>query len=123
MAEYCYCGRLVVVRTTWTNSNAGKRFVNCVQGRVGCNYFRWIEDPVCDHGRTMICGLLGRVRALEADLERILNGVCNEQVQVKKHGSPRCLIWLYVVIALCIGLFFSIASTNKCNDNDCVGKM
>lgn len=48
MAELCNYRRVVVVRTTWTDSNMGIRFVNCVEGRPACNYFLWIEDPVCD---------------------------------------------------------------------------
>lgn len=105
MAESCHCGRVVFQRTAWTESNAGRRFVSCVKGRLGCNYFRWIEDPVCSRDRAVICGLLGRIRELEGEIEKLTcEGVCNDHIVVKKQGSSMCSIWLLILLAFCFGL-------------------
>ncbi|KAL8107741.1 hypothetical protein AgCh_024228 [Apium graveolens] len=103
MSKFCNYGRLVVVRTTWTHNNVGMRFVSYVEDRVGYNYFRWIEQPVSERGKAMICGLLGRISGPEGEIEKISKGCCNEEVTVKKHDSSRRLTWLYVVIAFCLG--------------------
>ncbi|WOH00834.1 hypothetical protein DCAR_0520210 [Daucus carota subsp. sativus] len=109
MAEYCRCGRQAVQRTAWTESNAGRRFVGCVGGRSGCNYFRWIDEPMCLQGRVVIYGLRERVRALEEEMAQ------NASLREEALEAPRQehSYWFYVC-ALCLFVLVIVL----CNSND-----
>ena len=112
MDEYCRCGRVAVQRTAWIESNARRRFVGCVRGSLGCNYFRWIDDPVCHRGRVVIYGLRERVRVLEEEMVRI--GSLREdgfEAQRQGHGS----YWFYVGLALVFVVIF--LSNNNVGDH------
>ena len=89
MAEHCGCGNIIVVRTSWTDSNPGRRFISCDR----CRYFRWIDGPLCEHARIIIPGLLRKINTLEAQVNRAAGDglvmglsegdVCSSQKEVK----------------------------------------
>ncbi|XP_028757302.1 uncharacterized protein At4g04775-like [Neltuma alba] len=46
--ERCKCGDEVIILTSWTEQNYGRRFVKCpnYKERWGCNYFDWFDGPI-----------------------------------------------------------------------------
>lgn len=105
MDEHCVCRMLVVERTAWTENNAGRRFVSCVNGRRGCKYFRWVDPPVCDRGHVFIMGLIRRIERTEEELEKMM--VLQEK-EKKKTSCCKCgkFPWLYLIVlgVVCFGL-------------------
>ncbi|KAL0325158.1 UNVERIFIED_CONTAM: hypothetical protein Sradi_5085100 [Sesamum radiatum] len=65
----CLCGFEVVIRTSWTNSNPGRRFRSC-PGDNGsyCGVFQWIDPPMCLGAKEIIHGLLSRLNDQEKQL-------------------------------------------------------
>ncbi|KAL0352272.1 UNVERIFIED_CONTAM: hypothetical protein Scaly_1615900 [Sesamum calycinum] len=65
----CLCGFEVVIRTSWTNSNPGRRFRSC-PGDNGsyCGVFQWIDPPMCLRAKEIIHGLLSRLNDQEKQL-------------------------------------------------------
>ena len=94
------CGEWVVQRVAWTELNAGGRFFGCVNGRNGCNYFRWFDPPVCDNARGVICGLLRRIKEHEDELERLKMEHMNELQAVKRTSN-----WFKYVVFVVVFLF------------------
>ncbi|KAL0374434.1 UNVERIFIED_CONTAM: hypothetical protein Sradi_3359100 [Sesamum radiatum] len=77
----CYCGRRVVVRTSWTDLNPGRRFNSCRDyNKGGCRYFEWEDPPMCRRAWMIIPGLLRKKNALEME---ILNLKCSNKKLMK----------------------------------------
>ncbi|CAA0829044.1 Unknown protein [Striga hermonthica] len=64
------CQKRAVMKTSWTDHNPGRRYAACEKsrGNGGCNYFSWIDPPMCPRSRQIIPGLLKRVNRLENEL-------------------------------------------------------
>ncbi|KAJ0704665.1 putative transcription factor GRF family [Helianthus annuus] len=45
----CRCGKLAIVRTSWTDNNPGRRFYSCPSPDVTCPGFVGWVDPPCAH--------------------------------------------------------------------------
>ncbi|KAJ1421966.1 Zinc finger, GRF-type [Sesbania bispinosa] len=49
LQSYCLCGLVATDRTSWTDKNRGRRFLQCpikMNNRMsGCNYFDWVDAP------------------------------------------------------------------------------
>ncbi|GJX43813.1 zinc finger, GRF-type containing protein [Tanacetum coccineum] len=55
----CACGLEVVIRTSWTNRNLGRRFYGCPTLSLTCvNFLRWYDPPMCQRSVQIIPGLL-----------------------------------------------------------------
>ncbi|KAL8263918.1 hypothetical protein R6Q59_022048 [Mikania micrantha] len=54
----CHCGRLATMKTSWTNNNPGRRFYTCPVSKSKCNFFIWIDPPMCARSSVIIPGLL-----------------------------------------------------------------
>ena len=67
--EMCFCNKVSVVKTSWTNRNPGRRFLSCGK-RNGCSFFIWIDPPMCNRARMIIPGLLRRLTEMEEDIKR-----------------------------------------------------
>ncbi|KAK4438911.1 hypothetical protein Salat_0225700 [Sesamum alatum] len=67
----CTCGREVVVRTSWTTMNPGRRFRGC-PGDAGkyCGTFQWVDPPMCRRSLEVIPGLLNRINQYDARRQR-----------------------------------------------------
>ncbi|KAL8556332.1 hypothetical protein ACS0TY_003952 [Phlomoides rotata] len=65
----CKCDRPTTIATTWKAENVGRRFFGCANypNSGYCNYFQWIDDPVCDRAKQIIHGLLKKMNALTAE--------------------------------------------------------
>ncbi|KAL7132165.1 hypothetical protein ABFS83_12G053600 [Erythranthe nasuta] len=87
MEATCYCSRRVVTRTSWTDLNPGRRYSTCDNYKKirGCNYFVWIDPPMCDRSRQIIPGLLRKINMREEEL-------------MKKSSREKCL-WIAVIIS------------------------
>ncbi|KAI8555370.1 hypothetical protein RHMOL_Rhmol05G0169700 [Rhododendron molle] len=50
--ERCRCGRRVVMQTSLTVKNPGRRFLGCINYKKqnGCNFFVWIDPETCPRG-------------------------------------------------------------------------
>ncbi|PIN02097.1 DNA topoisomerase [Handroanthus impetiginosus] len=72
MEELCYCNRPTLKKTSWTDLNPGRRYSICPQYREngGCNFFSWVDPPMCARSRQIIPGLLKRVNKLESEIAR-----------------------------------------------------
>lgn len=60
---------LVVVHTACNSSNAGLRFSGC--GKCKCDYFRWVDPPLCDRAQLIIPGLIKRINLLEEEKKQL----------------------------------------------------
>nr|KAJ0226193.1 hypothetical protein LSAT_V11C100000580 [Lactuca sativa] len=48
MAIRCNCGVEVVIRTSWSKNNPGKRYYACSNTACGCKFIGWVvEDQKC----------------------------------------------------------------------------
>ncbi|KAK4438423.1 hypothetical protein Salat_0176600 [Sesamum alatum] len=53
------CGKEAVVRTSWTNTNPGRRFRGYPGNRSSyCGSFQWVDPPMCRRSQEIIPGLL-----------------------------------------------------------------
>ena len=60
MNQQCSCGNWAVEKTSWIEYNPGRRFLTCVNGR--CNFFRWNEPEFDACSKSVINGLLRRLK-------------------------------------------------------------
>ncbi|KAL0456226.1 UNVERIFIED_CONTAM: hypothetical protein Slati_0961800 [Sesamum latifolium] len=65
-SETCQCGMPIVTKTSWTNTNPGRRFLGFGRSTGGyCDVFEWIDPPMCDRSVVIISGLLKKLNAYE----------------------------------------------------------
>ncbi|GJU53404.1 zinc finger, GRF-type containing protein [Tanacetum coccineum] len=68
----CACGLDVVIRTSWTNRNSGRRFYGCPTLSPACvNFLRWFDPPMCQRSVQIIPGLLRSRNELEEILAMV----------------------------------------------------
>ncbi|WOH13113.1 hypothetical protein DCAR_0832622 [Daucus carota subsp. sativus] len=60
MNQQCLCGSWAVEKTSWTEYNPGRKFLTCVNGR--CNFFKWSEPEFDARSKSIINGLLRRLK-------------------------------------------------------------
>ncbi|KAL4585615.1 hypothetical protein LXL04_010238 [Taraxacum kok-saghyz] len=58
---FCYCGRVAIVRTSWTDTNPGRRFHCCPKQVSRCAFFAWLDPPMCARYAMIIHGLLRNI--------------------------------------------------------------
>ncbi|PWA98183.1 hypothetical protein CTI12_AA021530 [Artemisia annua] len=49
----CFCGNHAIVRTSWTDTNPGRRFWSCPQIGTNCGFFLWLDPPMCVRSRSI----------------------------------------------------------------------
>ncbi|CAN1767250.1 hypothetical protein LINPERHAP1_LOCUS10196 [Linum perenne] len=57
----CRCGESVVLLTSWTEDNPGRRFYRCRR----CDFFRWFDPPMQARAKAVINTLMKKVRDFE----------------------------------------------------------
>ncbi|KAL0345332.1 UNVERIFIED_CONTAM: hypothetical protein Sradi_4364500 [Sesamum radiatum] len=112
VVRICTCGKDVVLRTSWTSINPGRRFRGCPgeEVRLGhhlsvfqghyCGTFQWVDPPMCHRAKEVISGLLNRLSLLDAVNKRAKERILTEQLKVCH--SKICLfvllsIWVFTL--------------------------
>ncbi|PWA51551.1 zinc finger, GRF-type [Artemisia annua] len=80
MIVTCNCGKQATIKTSWTNSNPGRRFYCCPT----CGFIEWTDPPMCFRAVDVIPGLLRARSDLEEDLEEQLMLMREKDQQLKK---------------------------------------
>ncbi|XP_012827969.1 PREDICTED: uncharacterized protein LOC105949220 [Erythranthe guttata] len=112
----CYCARMAIMKTSWTDLNPGRRFAICPKYKQigGCKYYVWIDPPMCDRSRNIIPGLLRNINKYEDELKKY--GVelkkCEDELkkceddlkkceeQLIKKGAREKWLWIALTIAM-----------------------
>ncbi|CAN1772275.1 Uncharacterized protein At4g04775 [Linum perenne] len=68
----CGCGEKVILFTSWTEANPGRRFWKCrsrdkANDREFRHYFEWHDPPIEDRSKQVINGLLRRLNKIERE--------------------------------------------------------
>ncbi|KAK4435697.1 hypothetical protein Salat_0733200 [Sesamum alatum] len=84
----CKCGNDLTVRTSWTNSNPGRRFRGC-SGDTGvyCGVFEWIDPPMCRRAKDVIPDLLNRIN----NQDRLLKELRQKVVVLEARDGDKVL--------------------------------
>lgn len=71
----CWCGKAATIRTSWTDSNPGRRFSMCAakvretkRGFKGCEFWAWFDPAMCARSKAVIPGLLKSRNKLEKSM-------------------------------------------------------
>ncbi|KAK1388689.1 hypothetical protein POM88_016867 [Heracleum sosnowskyi] len=110
MANMCYCRKRAAQQMAWTTTNASRRFLACPDRC--CNYFRWIDSPLCPRAQVIIPGLIRRINALEAQQRTggdIMTGAEEEEVDVVDKRKC-CNKTMSLLIFTWICIFFYVVS-------------
>ncbi|KAJ9568264.1 hypothetical protein OSB04_004230 [Centaurea solstitialis] len=74
--EWCKCGAPTMVRTSWTNTNPGRRFYCCSRnvsrGLIpgsNCPFLGWVDPAPCNRCMVIIPGLLRSKNSVEGELK------------------------------------------------------
>ncbi|PWA59077.1 zinc finger, GRF-type [Artemisia annua] len=74
----CHCGKVAVVKTSWTNINPGRRFYSCPDVASDCPFVDWVDPPMCPRSVNIIPGLLrslnnhrGQIQVLQEERARM----------------------------------------------------
>ncbi|KAL4297468.1 hypothetical protein GQ457_12G008700 [Hibiscus cannabinus] len=63
----CRCGKPVMLKTSWSDENPGRRFFGCNNygNRLckSCNFFQWYDPPLDHRAKVLLVGLLRKIRA------------------------------------------------------------
>ncbi|KAI8559509.1 hypothetical protein RHMOL_Rhmol04G0179400 [Rhododendron molle] len=69
----CGCGVEAPLRTTLTNPNVGRRFLECVNYKIlsdnTCKYFDWVDPPTCERGKDFGNWIVKKNMDLDKDVE------------------------------------------------------
>ncbi|GKC60912.1 zinc finger, GRF-type containing protein [Tanacetum coccineum] len=72
---FCSCGRLAVIKTSWTDGHPGRRFYACpIQGPC-CRWIDWVDPSMCPRYIQIIPGLLKARNRHEASIQELTNEV------------------------------------------------
>ncbi|KAL8230034.1 hypothetical protein R6Q57_014934 [Mikania cordata] len=55
---FCGCGKEVVIRTSWTSRNPGRRFCSCPDQGSNCSFITWVDPEMCPRSILIISDLL-----------------------------------------------------------------
>ncbi|KAL0367474.1 UNVERIFIED_CONTAM: hypothetical protein Sradi_3637500 [Sesamum radiatum] len=90
LLRICTCGKEVVVHTSWTTTNPGRRFRGC-PGNKGqyCRSFQWVDPPMCCCSKEIIPGLPNRLSQYETAVKCAKERL--EIEQTRRRRSTRLL--------------------------------
>ncbi|KAL8242126.1 hypothetical protein R6Q59_012428 [Mikania micrantha] len=97
----CNCGRIAIIRTSWTSLNPGRQFHSCPRPVGQCRRFLgWVDPPMCPRAVGVIPGLLKDVlgicwfatmRLQSTKASTILSGI-RSVTKMKKYGREISVI-------------------------------
>ncbi|KAL6559253.1 hypothetical protein OROHE_006622 [Orobanche hederae] len=70
----CECNKTVVLKTSWTDEDPGRRFETCAKlGRgVCCAHWNWFDPETCPRSKQVIPGLLQLINEKDEIIEELL---------------------------------------------------
>nr|XP_027122511.1 uncharacterized protein At4g04775-like [Coffea arabica] len=69
---FCKCGTRTILKTSWTERNPARRYIECAQNQVrGCGFWDWYDEEICERAKQVIPGLLRSKNKLEAENEAL----------------------------------------------------
>ncbi|KAK4417261.1 hypothetical protein Salat_2551700 [Sesamum alatum] len=107
--QTCNCGEPVVMRTSWTSANLGRRFRGCSGyrlmklKRLYCGIFEWIDPPMCPRAMEIIPGLLKRISRSDSKLKELNKELANvESMRRRATKIILCLlvVWVITIVAM-----------------------
>nr|KAJ0197449.1 hypothetical protein LSAT_V11C700355590 [Lactuca sativa] len=88
----CFCRKWVIVRTSWTNNNPGRRFWGCPDPFIG-----WYDEPMCAHSKVIIPGLLRTINKLRIAVDDIKDQASKHEKEVVKIKEQATMLKYYLV--------------------------
>nr|KAJ0206247.1 hypothetical protein LSAT_V11C500249780 [Lactuca sativa] len=67
----CFCGKMAIIRTSWTDKNPGRRFCGCPTEGSKCRFIGWYDGPMCERSNAIIPGLLRTINKVKAHTTRL----------------------------------------------------
>ena len=92
----CFCGKLALVKTSWTPLNPGRRFYACPTKDSVCGFIGWVDPPMCARSKTIIPGLLRNINTLEERCNGLVRSInmlqeqCNGLLSRNNMLEARC---------------------------------
>ncbi|XP_077243069.1 uncharacterized protein LOC143883611 [Tasmannia lanceolata] len=69
----CHCGQRAPLRTSWTSTNFGRRFLGCsgYEMNASCGFFEWVDPPICVRGSAIVPKVMQKFSKVLAELQRL----------------------------------------------------
>ncbi|XP_077215957.1 uncharacterized protein LOC143850612 [Tasmannia lanceolata] len=69
----CHCGQPAPIRTSWTSSNFGRRFLGCsgYEINAACKFFEWIDPLICAQGSVVVARVMETQKKLHLEVARL----------------------------------------------------
>lgn len=71
----CFCGKVDVVKTSWTPLNPGRRFFACPMNDSVCGFIGWLDPPMCARSKAIIPGLLRNLNSVQERCNELVRGM------------------------------------------------
>ncbi|CAN1141408.1 hypothetical protein LINPERPRIM_LOCUS25476 [Linum perenne] len=84
------CGQMIVIRTSWTDSNPRRPFLLLRQRLGACRFFWWVDLELDEYVKHIVVGFRWKIR----DMERVNRG---------PNFGDRCKKFGYVLIIVMLG--------------------
>ncbi|PWA63023.1 zinc finger, GRF-type [Artemisia annua] len=68
---WCRCGRVCIIKTSWTDAHSGFRFYSCPIEGSRCGWIDWFDPPMCERTVQIIPGLLKARNRHETAIEEL----------------------------------------------------
>nr|KAJ0187146.1 hypothetical protein LSAT_V11C900489190 [Lactuca sativa] len=103
----CFCGKMAIVRTAWTDKNPGRRFWGCPTEIGKCFFFFGFQhkSPITCYDLLLDpnVDLLGGLMVQFVNVQKLLYLV-NQQIEVTKHKTQVLPLMQFGVVRVCSGL-------------------
>ncbi|RAL46964.1 hypothetical protein DM860_016598 [Cuscuta australis] len=108
LVYYCRCREPVVWKTSWTDSNPGRRFVGCLNYGTPkfCQFMEWRDPEVHPRYRDVILGLLRKAENIREEKPKE-KSLC---------GRHTCFISLFLVVFIAFFLLFCSCKGCVCQE-------
>nr|GMC84882.1 zinc finger, GRF-type [Ipomoea batatas] len=105
--QECQCGNQLVIQTSWTNRNPGRRFWKCYEsGRNRCGFFEWADPPMCERSTSIIPGLLKRINKDKEEIQKLKAML--EVASKEKDLKSKCCCKIKIVLVFGIVFIFNV---------------
>ncbi|CAI9294954.1 unnamed protein product [Lactuca saligna] len=91
-----FCGKLALVKTSWTPVSPKRRFYACPIKDSVCGFIGWVDLPMCARSKTIIPGLLRNINTLEEGCNEPVRSInmleeqCNGLLSMNNMFAARC---------------------------------